>query len=285
MFYRLKMRRPVDEALKWYRESQAMKTNQTTAKMALKHGDVIAPNKVVEIIIEEGTNLTVRGQPAARRMLPFYSYEFYTFEVRSATAQGNNAFFDSKKQFEIEFSQEFQQYMTSQVLVINLIDEAVDITIPGARDYIGSVRIPLREILAKSTVAGQFPVVDESGQTTGELRLRISMQDAVQYLGEQAQTITHATKIQQEVVRKIVQNFSDSEFDDVNMILDMLFLKDNSQSGHVTKAMFKDFVTRDLRMQNVSDRELDLFLKTDINLQGKEILNRQDLQRVFDVPF
>jgi hypothetical protein len=39
--------------------------------------------------------------------------------------------------------------MKTQLLQIDLIDESVDMTISGSRDYIGSVRIPLREVLEK----------------------------------------------------------------------------------------------------------------------------------------
>jgi hypothetical protein len=39
--------------------------------------------------------------------------------------------------------------METQQLVINLIDESVDITVPGARDFIGSVRISLLEVMRK----------------------------------------------------------------------------------------------------------------------------------------
>jgi len=35
----------------------------------------------------------------AKRMMPFFSYDFYTFEVRSPTVQGDNPVFDSTKQF------------------------------------------------------------------------------------------------------------------------------------------------------------------------------------------
>jgi len=48
------------------------------------------------------------------------------------------------------------------VLVIDLIDESVDMEQAGQRDYIGSVRIPLREVVIKGSVQGQFTVIDEN---------------------------------------------------------------------------------------------------------------------------
>ena len=64
------------------------------------------------------------------------------------------------------------------MLVVDLIDEAVDISKPGARDYIGSSRIPLREAFVKGTVEGTFPVIDENRSQNGELKITISVVDA-----------------------------------------------------------------------------------------------------------
>jgi len=68
--------------------------------------------------------------------------------------------------------------MKSQVLTIDLIDESVDMTVSGMRDYIGSVRIPLREVIIKGSISGTFAVIDEQRRQTGDLSVRIVMKDA-----------------------------------------------------------------------------------------------------------
>ena len=68
--------------------------------------------------------------------------------------------------------------MKNQVLTIDLIDESVDMTVSGMRDYIGSVRIPLREVLVKGAISGTFAVIDEQRRQTGDLTVKIVMQDA-----------------------------------------------------------------------------------------------------------
>ena len=70
------------------------------------------------------------------------------------------------------------QYMKSQVLTIDLIDESVDMTVSGMRDYIGSVRIPLREVIIKGAISGTFAVIDEQRRQTGDLTVKIVMKDA-----------------------------------------------------------------------------------------------------------
>jgi len=59
--------------------------------------------------------------------------------------------------------------MKTQVLQIDLIDESVDVTQTGQRDYIGSVRIPLREIVIKGEIKGTFAVTDENRRQCGEM--------------------------------------------------------------------------------------------------------------------
>ena len=68
--------------------------------------------------------------------------------------------------------------MKTQVLTIDLIDESVDMTVSGMRDYIGSVRIPLREVLVKGNISGTFAVIDEQRRQTGDLIVKVVMRDA-----------------------------------------------------------------------------------------------------------
>jgi hypothetical protein len=50
-------------------------------------------------------------------------------------------------------------------------------TVSGMRDYIGSVRIPLREVIIKGTISGTFAVIDEQRRQTGDLTVKIVMKD------------------------------------------------------------------------------------------------------------
>lgn len=110
-------------------------------------------------------------------MLPFFSYDFYTFEERSYNVQGNNPTFESTKKFEVEATPQFMSYMKNNVLQIDVIDESVDMTMPENRDYIGSVRIPLKEAVTKGLVHGTFALMDENRTQTGDLEVRIQMCD------------------------------------------------------------------------------------------------------------
>ena len=87
--------------------------------------------------------------------------------------QGENPGFDITKQFEVEENTQFLQYMKNQVLKIDFIDESVEMR-EGQNDYIGSARIPLREILTNEVVADTFPVKDEVGRENGRVDIKIT---------------------------------------------------------------------------------------------------------------
>jgi hypothetical protein len=49
--------------------------------------------------------------------------------------------------------------------------------------------------------------------------------------------------------------------------------------------MLKEFVLHDIGNCQISEREIELFLKTNTQFAGREILTRLDLKQVFEVPF
>jgi hypothetical protein len=42
-------------------------------------------HKLISILVEQCSNLKMQGQVQSKRMTPFFSYDFYTFEYRSHT--------------------------------------------------------------------------------------------------------------------------------------------------------------------------------------------------------
>jgi len=58
-------------------------------------------------------------------------------------------------------------------------------TVSGMRDYIGSVRIPLREVIIKGAISGTFAVIDEQRRQTGDLNVKIVMRDSDSYEDKQ----------------------------------------------------------------------------------------------------
>lgn len=120
--------------------------------------------QLIEIEVTAAAGLKINGQttPAsASFMKPFFTYDFYSFTHESAVVQGDSPVFQDKKQFEIEASPEFLKYMRQTVLKIDFIDESVEMDQAGVKDYIGSARIPLSELLVKKSLQAEYPITDQ----------------------------------------------------------------------------------------------------------------------------
>lgn len=86
--------------------------------------------------------------------MPFFNYQFYTFPaVTSQITTGTNPQFDHRKQFEIEETAEFFEYMKRQKLQIDFMDDSSDVTMKNVRDYIGSARVQLADVLSSKSLA------------------------------------------------------------------------------------------------------------------------------------
>ncbi len=47
------------------------------------------------------------------------------------------------------------------------MDDAVDLTVAGARDYIGKAKISLRTLTESTNIMGEVSIIDERGLETG----------------------------------------------------------------------------------------------------------------------
>lgn len=74
-----------------------METPQTPDEKTIKQKDIY-------INVKKATNLKIAGTISTnqRRMLPFFSYDFYTFEVRSPTISGTSPEYNHTKHFQVE---------------------------------------------------------------------------------------------------------------------------------------------------------------------------------------
>ena len=117
------------------------------------------------------------------------------------------------------------EYMKTQVLKIDLIDESVDLSAQGQTDYIGTVRIPLRELMMNEEFADNFPVKDENGQEAGRMEVKLSCKDYTPYPYEGAddnKNFTVSKYAEREIINQIAEKFAYSGMEDLDLIFDML---------------------------------------------------------------
>src|SRR4051812_39250476 len=116
------------------------------------------------------------------------------------------------------------EYMKSQILKIDLIDESVDITQPNAKDYIGSVRIPLREVMLNEEVADNFPIYDDNRVETGRMEVKLTCKDFSPYPYElnegdlKGGTMKMTKYTEREIVKNIAAKFAESMSQDIDII-------------------------------------------------------------------
>lgn len=153
------------------------------------------------------------------------------------------------------------------------------------RDYIGSARVPLSMVWTKGSFVGDIKVKDEQQRICGELRVKIDMTDADEYAQvdlEEQMRLNKAAAQNDEVIFRIAEKIH-KDSGDLNLFLDMLFMMDESQQGHVTNAQLRTFLLKDMRdlTKAIPERSLELMLRTHEVFSQKSILLRQDFIEVF----
>lgn len=114
--------------------------------------------------------------------------------------------------------------MKTQILSIDLIDESIDIMRPEAKDFIGRVRIPMKDLLSND-MADCFPVRDENGGEAGHMEVRITCKDMDLYGGAELKatdTFIMNKFAERDIIQKIALKFADSLLESIEMIFDML---------------------------------------------------------------
>ena len=132
----MRPRKPLDEAIKWYRQRQLVKSAKTVDFSKTDHqkagqaaDQFQCKVQIVEIEVKQARNLRISGSNntyANSMMKPFFTYDFYTFSHESAVVLGTDPNFSDKKRFEVEVTPEFNKYMEQTVFRIDFIDESVE---------------------------------------------------------------------------------------------------------------------------------------------------------------
>ena len=122
----------------------------------------------------------------------------------------------------------------------------------------------------------------------GESLIKIQFADAYQIVSQDHKNneALQSSIIEQEVIMKIAEKFAQQGFDDIQLVLDTLFVKAPPEKPfQVSQKVFREYITKDLKV-NVSDRDIDLFFRTNPVLQKTSgQIDKSDLLRIFEYPF
>lgn len=81
--------------------------------------------------------------------------------------------------------------MKKSVMLIDFLDESVDLSQQDAKDYIGSARVPLQELLAKGQLKFPAPIKDENGNECGKVTVKLVLRSAKQASDEAMMSTAH----------------------------------------------------------------------------------------------
>ena len=116
IFFKLRMRKSIDEALKWYEQKKTLRMQRDPTAIVQEYQPHSygqkKRSKVVTVQVLKCMNLKRPSQAYSnKQMQPFFYFQFFTFEYQSPTLTGSNPIFDLKKQFEVEMNEQFMDYM------------------------------------------------------------------------------------------------------------------------------------------------------------------------------
>ncbi len=197
--YKMRMRQPILEVIKWYREKNQMLREISPIhdiNMKRIERDIVdlaqhANGKImdVSILVTKAQNLKITGPP--RKIMPYLYYQFYKFDDHySKTLLGVDPLFQDIQKFNVVYDKTFHDYIEREYLEIMVLDDEralevemrqdenknnlVNLVDQGEYDdLIGIAKIPLQNLLINDLIQNTFPIHNKKGQISGELVLNI----------------------------------------------------------------------------------------------------------------
>lgn len=196
LYYKMKMRKPLTESLKWYHEenklSQVKDPEQESIKsqleQTLKEYTTLGGKAYdIKILVNRAIDLIVNGP--ARKISPYFYYKFYKKGERySKISSGNNPQFDDIASFIELINQDLLNYIQNESLNIYIFDSMNDIELDMTSPYearlsrtnkqikedlIGICSIPLQSLLINNLIQGEFPIFNMDNERVGKLAINI----------------------------------------------------------------------------------------------------------------
>ena len=146
-------------------------------------------------------------------------------------------------------------------------------------------------MLSRGELSGDIDIRDEHSGITGRVNVRLALHDAKKRAelsmaaSDGLGGVMQHKRIHTDVINKISSFFAAGDFEEIDMYLDMLFMKDSTNMQRVTREMFIDYIMTDMRIPEVGKRDLEIFLRTHDLLQQKSLFTRQELKAIFERPF
>ena len=301
IYYKMKMVKPLSEALKWYHEENQISQIKDPVQDLLKskmeenlkeYTNLGGRAYEVKILINRGIDLIMEGPP--RQIAPYFYYKFYKNGERySEIRVGNNPQFDDVASFNEIFNQEFLEYIQKESLDIYLFDSSnpieLDVTSPNearlsrtnaqiSQDLIGICNIPLQGLLINDLIQGEFPIFNMKNQRVGKLAINIIWEEIkVGINAELMNNLSYKTNINQDnLVIKLANCLKDKHLN-----IDSAFnIFDIDNKNEISLDNFKNTLIFTLKF-TTNQNELENLIKIFFTNQGRTKLDKFDFYKIF----
>lgn len=298
--YKMRMRHPILEAIKWYREKDKVLReispmhdlfSKKIEKEMKNYGGGDGKTMLVTIMISKAVNLKVSGPP--RKISPYIYYQFYKFEDHySETTYGENPTFSLVDKYNVIYDSTFHEYIENQYLELVILDDsnALEVQInPDTKntgsvnlinnkdedDLIGITRINLKDLSISNLIQGSFPIINRKNQISGEIIVNIFWEEIAIGGENQNDDKPFETKNWEKVLLKKFTDLVKHKGINLNSAFELLV---DSSTNVITINAFKDFIQFTVKF---TDKQRDIQELIDCVFGNKKTLNKRDFYKVF----
>lgn len=298
--YKMRMRSPLLETIKWYRERNIMIREMSPVHdvmMKKVEKELIQTNNFtkgkimsVTILISKGVNLKLSGAP--RKMMPYVYYQFFKFDEHfTKTAYGPDALFQDVQKYDVVYDTSFHDYIEKDFIEFMVLDDSRALEVemkrdenktnsvnlvdnPELDDLVGVCRVPLRDLIINDLIQNSFLIVNKKNQISGELFINIFWEQ-IAYENEEKSKIPYETKAWEEgLVIKLADLLKHKGLN-LNSAFE-IFDQDNKHA--ISLVNFKDTLLFTLKFTS-NQQELEHL--TQLIFNGRVNLSKLEFYKIF----
>ena len=301
LYYKMRMRKPLSEALKWYHEQNQLSEERDPMHEALKSKAEETMNEYtnlggrayeIKILINKAIDLIISGP--ARRISPYFYYKFYKNGERySEISSGNNPQFEDTAFFNEIFNKDFLDYIEKESLKIYIFDSMnpieLDVTSQDearlsnrnkqiSQDLIGICSIPLQGLLINDLIQGEFPIFNMNDQRVGKLVVNIIWEEIKVGINEGLlSAMNYKTDIYHDnLILKLANALKEKGLN----IESAFNIFDIDKKSEISLDNFKNTVIFTLKF-TTNQNEMEHLIKILFLSQGRSKLDKADFYKIF----
>jgi Ca2+-binding EF-hand superfamily protein len=254
--YKIRMRYPLSEAMRWYREKEEIVELSNPKQYALDTIYAYAgPTKSRTAVLTVFRCMGLKGQVYPGNLRPFVYFQFFTEpESFSKLSVGPDPVYDQTFQFKLTTTPELKKYLDTESLEIVVFDDNAPIK-EGGQDIIGTAKIPLSALLLDTSVEGTYILYSLRGQESGKITIRIS------WIDSKVDQIGYGTPLSQVWEREAYQRIAKA-LSSRGLGMESSFnVFDQDSDGLVSPQEFRNTILITLRVP-LSEQEIQLLINS-----------------------